>query len=40
MELEAGLVRVDGREAGFTFTDPGSAERRQLSALVRAYNAA
>ena len=40
MELEAGLVRVDGREASFTLTDPGSAERRQLSALVRAYNAA
>ena len=32
------LVRVDGREASFAFTDPGSAERRQLSELVRAYN--
>ena len=39
MELEAVLVRVDGTEASFTFRDPGSAERGQLSALVRAYNA-
>jgi len=40
MRLEARLVRVDGLEASFAFTDPGSDERRQLSALVRAYNAA
>ena len=40
MRLEARLVRVDGLEASFAFTDPGSEERRQLSALVRAYNAA
>ena len=40
IELDARLVRLDDREASFTFTDPGSAERRQLSALVRAYNAA
>ena len=40
MELDAALVRVDGREASFAFTDPGSAERRQLSELVRAYNTA
>ena len=39
MELEAALVRVDGLEASFAFTDPGSAARRQLSALVLAYNA-
>jgi hypothetical protein len=39
MRLEARLVRVDGLEASFAFTDPGSEERRQLSALVRAYNA-
>ena len=40
MRLAATLVRTDGLEASFAFTDPGSAERRQLSALVRAYNAA
>ena len=40
MRLEATLVRVDGLEASFAFPDPGAAERGQLSALVRAYNAA
>jgi len=40
MRLAAALVRADGLEASFAFTDPGSEERRQLSALVSAYNAA
>ena len=38
MVFAARLVRVEGREASFAFTDPGTVARRQLSSLVRAYN--